>query len=37
MPLSLIGLGVAAAIFVIANNLFHEMRARPARIDSPRQ
>jgi hypothetical protein len=37
MPLSLIGLGVAAFIFVIANNLVHEMRARRARIDSRRR
>lgn len=37
MPLSLIGLGVAAFLFVIANNLVHEMRARRARIGARRQ
>jgi len=31
MPESLIGLGVAAFVFLIANNLIHEVRARRAR------
>ncbi|MDP3552942.1 hypothetical protein [Methylocystis sp.] len=32
MPLSLIGLGLASLIFLIANSLIREMRARRARI-----
>jgi hypothetical protein len=36
MPDSLIGLGVAAFVFLIANNLIHEIRARRARNDARR-
>ena len=37
MPLSLVGLGLASLIFLIANSLIREMRARRARIDSRRR
>lgn len=36
MPESLIGLGVAAFVFLIANNLVHELRAWRARNGSRR-
>jgi hypothetical protein len=36
MPDSLIGLGVAALVFLIANNLVAEVRARRARNGSRR-